>query len=796
MAEVDKGVDQKEIAKLEKEAVNGDDESQIKLGKHFLTLADSEIKREINGEQAVKWFIQASRQGNDEATQLLQKCQKTKTGITEFNKEDVEWCVNTSNLEKKVRQAARKLYTKMNDTHKEVLSKEDYITAVKRVTGGDVLEQKLLLAAGKKIGDSINETEFVKILSKKIQGNLTLTSEETEEHSSEYKSAGIVTKVYRYPKETFQAIFEQGFETVSKEGMNWVTSLIPTNQIQLLILFYLYNFISTPMILLIVPLLVFYLSALVMIVATVQMFYKKKKMKDAAALANVLKTYDVGVDVNETRSQYSWNSLTPYLVFFGALPLTVISFSLANKMYIPCSEFCILAGAFAGLCFTALSDSHDMLMILAVVFNLIASLPTFVNSLPQIPFITAAIKLVLGAGFSVEIGAGFQINLGLPTVSYLVVPVMFILMAARGSWKGTYQVLVPHLVCYFWWQLMVAVFPFTTWKGLIRSSVGYFFLPMLIPLSVLLIIVGFFYVVYKLLMTAVFGKLVVTLLLGGLAFLLSQTKTLFGKKTDKKLGTTKKIVMGIFAVLALLPIIFVQLPTTKKPSKQVIAWEEYRGICALNDDNSVPEQLACSSFIGSSITWTGTFKEARISKIENSVEPLLKGMPGFIANYLRCSYGGEYGDCNDETKSDKEKQICSLMTSLGHECHLNRHNSYSFSLQVKMEEFEKGTLVLNAGNNFKETLSALAVGDRVEFSATLVDGAGSLAPQFKLKSIKCLDRELDVMVVMVENDEDLILQSANEAIAVGFNFFWYPLAEYIPDKGFLVEKEEEAATVE
>jgi hypothetical protein len=42
-----------------------------------------------------------------------------------------------------------------------------------------------------------------------------------------------------------------------------------------------------------------------MIVATIQMFYKKKKMKDAAALANVLKTSDVGVDVNETRSQYT-----------------------------------------------------------------------------------------------------------------------------------------------------------------------------------------------------------------------------------------------------------------------------------------------------------------------------------------------------------------------------------------------------------------------------------------------------------------------------------------------------------
>jgi hypothetical protein len=48
---------------------------------------------------------------------------------------------------------------------------------------------------GKKIGDSINETEFVKFLSKKIQGNLTLTSSETQEQSSEYKNAGIVTKV-------------------------------------------------------------------------------------------------------------------------------------------------------------------------------------------------------------------------------------------------------------------------------------------------------------------------------------------------------------------------------------------------------------------------------------------------------------------------------------------------------------------------------------------------------------------------------------------------------------------------
>ncbi len=34
----------------------------------------------LSGAKAVTWLIQASRQGNDEATKLLQKCQKTKTG--------------------------------------------------------------------------------------------------------------------------------------------------------------------------------------------------------------------------------------------------------------------------------------------------------------------------------------------------------------------------------------------------------------------------------------------------------------------------------------------------------------------------------------------------------------------------------------------------------------------------------------------------------------------------------------------------------------------------------------------
>jgi hypothetical protein len=54
-----------------------------------------------------------------------------------------------------------------------------------------------VVCAGKKIGEEINENDFVKMLSKRIQGKVTLTSEEMDEKSATYKSAGIMTKVSR-----------------------------------------------------------------------------------------------------------------------------------------------------------------------------------------------------------------------------------------------------------------------------------------------------------------------------------------------------------------------------------------------------------------------------------------------------------------------------------------------------------------------------------------------------------------------------------------------------------------------
>lgn len=69
-------------------------------------------------------------------------------GVDDSNREVIDWCLETSDVEKKIRRAARNMFQAINGTHREVLSRAEYIESVKKLAGGDKLEEKLLLAAG------------------------------------------------------------------------------------------------------------------------------------------------------------------------------------------------------------------------------------------------------------------------------------------------------------------------------------------------------------------------------------------------------------------------------------------------------------------------------------------------------------------------------------------------------------------------------------------------------------------------------------------------------------------------
>lgn len=510
-----------------------------------------------------------------------------------------------------------------------------------------------------------------------------------------------------------------------------------------------------------------------------QMFYKRRKQKDATTLAALLKEqFDADIDMESTESQYSWNSLTPYLVFFVSLPLMVMSFSLANKSYVPCAELFVVTLVMTGFCFLGLSDSHDVLTLLALGSHAFASLPVFLSNLPELPFLTNLIKILTRPFFSLYLGFDVSLHVSLPAIVHMLIPVLLFRMAMRGSWSGVHKIVIPHLICYFWFSFSTTIFPFTTWSGLARATIGYLLLPVFIPFSVFFVIIGIPYYIYKLLQTQMIGKLIVTALLLAVPILLTQTKAFWGKG-DKKASTKeqkiRKIIMISFAVLGILPLLFMQVPTSTGKKILTLTWEDYKFLCVPNDDLWAPYQIGCRDFLGARIQWRGTVHNVKISKVENSAESVIKALPSIFSDALYCIYGEEIPECNEQTMSDVELRHCQLLRSTGQTCHLKSHNQVSLTLNVKVEEI---MLNIDAGFNFLHVLMALAPGDEVEVSATLTD-VGTPNPGLKLKSVTCTNRELPVMMMIEENlNEETIMKMLNDAFALVFNFGFFPFLEY------------------
>ena len=70
------------------------------------------------------------------------------SGITDANKSDAVWCLNTSASEKRVRYAAKSLFSRIGGGQKGVISREEYVEAINSLTAGHEKERKILLAAG------------------------------------------------------------------------------------------------------------------------------------------------------------------------------------------------------------------------------------------------------------------------------------------------------------------------------------------------------------------------------------------------------------------------------------------------------------------------------------------------------------------------------------------------------------------------------------------------------------------------------------------------------------------------
>ena len=100
---------------------------QISLAKGMLLLQDTKKK-----EDAVNILTDISKQGNQEATDILINCLEEKEGITPENEADVNWCIKTSEEEKRLQHAIEELYNSMKKDGEDKVALHDISEALKR----------------------------------------------------------------------------------------------------------------------------------------------------------------------------------------------------------------------------------------------------------------------------------------------------------------------------------------------------------------------------------------------------------------------------------------------------------------------------------------------------------------------------------------------------------------------------------------------------------------------------------------------------------------------------------------
>jgi len=548
-------------------------------------------------------------------------------------------------------------------------------------------------------------------------------------------------------------MLEATIETAGTQGALWLRSLIPVNQIYMLVALMIYSTVSLDAVLWLLPLATFYVSYAVLVVVTAQMLQSRRRLGDIRTISAMLARF-ADFDQQTAASMYMWNSLTPYATFFLALPLCIASLAVADSGWLPCPEFGVLSAAISFASFLALSDRYDYLALASVLIDTVSKiLPALVEKLPQIPIIYSIVWYFIGPGFVIELPVhGLSLRLGLPSFAFLIVPLIFVRMAARSSWQGTYQVLVPHLVCFFWWRLTVAFLARATWFGLARAFVGSVGVIFFLPLLPFLLVGCGIYIFYNVRSFTWLLKVLTTVILVLGASLYAwwcrsgfRVGSWFSLRGKSPLSRAAAVLVIVVASCVPLAYLFVPPSNADVASDNVrfLEWESYRRYCVSADASLV----SCAKFLGARVKSTGVVRQLSVSNVENPAEAFAAWLPCTVSNWLRCAYGEHYPDDCSIHADLEDYEACAFNKRQGRPCHLRELDRYTYELILDVPDRDGATqssVRIVAADWFRGVSAHIQPGAEITFRAVLSTNKWSSGVELKLESIECVGRPCEV----------------------------------------------------
>ncbi|XP_023029116.2 wolframin ER transmembrane glycoprotein wfs1 [Leptinotarsa decemlineata] len=774
-------------------ASDGCPESQVVLAKQLLDEeCESDAERRENARLGVYWLMKASEQGNIEATELLKTCLQTGKGITEHNYMDVKSCISMTQDEKLARKAAREMFASLSNGG-EYITSDQLQRKILAIDRGETCSKSTETSDfdGDRTGNGelVNDFEELSEFSeeetdwsqKSDCSNEKLTEDHIVSAAVDYshgqlplvnqilclsdpnlKALDHIPFVYRSVLHPLLALKILYYKLVRFLGQKTLPFLYPLvkSELHIVVLMAAYVFFSSDNVLYFLPMLVYYTSFFVMVCATFQMLQNQREFIDFRLWSGLFLCYSGGsLNAEETEHQYIRNNMKPYGQFFLSFLINLLVYPVISEQWIPQSELTIVTFLLTFTTLLGFMPKHrsktvfDPLVLFSFAVNVLAKYPYETD-----PVVTQGwrfLELKIPTFPSYVIGNGIEFCISFRFVLYASIPLIFLRVAYRQRWRGTYKMLIPHCVTLAWLQICIISSQGATMFGLLRGTLALvgvvLFLPLVGITSVILPVVAVTkWIITSNLIYTVCVFVILSTLGMGICYVCAQTRY-------KKYTAIIQIVLMVLAFLVLINSSArdqVDGYFEEAKSPQELSWNVFQRFChqpVWQEENFAVSQIKCADLDGSRVHWSGYISDIKVMSISNTYKRLFDRFPSRLSRNLYCLFGEETeSDC--ERVPDIVKEDCmtffDAIRSVSR-CSLRKYNKYTFEIVLKMDTgiWGKATEAsLVAPDSLKNFVLKLRPTDEIWFKGTLfnneiigADGIlGGSKPHIDLEELGCV----------------------------------------------------------
>ncbi|XP_076240240.1 wolframin ER transmembrane glycoprotein wfs1 isoform X2 [Calliopsis andreniformis] len=563
-----------------------------------------------------------------------------------------------------------------------------------------------------------------------------------------------------HPLASLKRLYIWLIETLGQRAMS-IKKVLFTSNIHILLLLLLYSLLGTESLILFIPMALYYLSFVVMVIATFQMLQRKREFNNFRVWSGLFLSYSGGnLNPEEAEYQFCCNNLKPYGHFFLALLMNLMIYPVIAHQWTPQSEFTIIAIALTlitllNFMWKDSSRFPDFLALFSFGVHVLAKYPYETDIVVAQGWRFLDMKVPTFASYVV--GNGIEFCLNFRAVFYLLIPAVFAKMAARDNWRGTYQTLIPHCVTLSWWQIAIFSSQGATWYGLIRGALALVGMVLFLPLAGLASIILPIVATAKYLSESDLAmRIAITALLGGMPFLASWYLRKTRTPRFNWIITVIQLIMGIGAGMFLSWPIIMEYKQEAETYEGIstLSWEQYQNHChqpAWEELSSKAQvQIQCADLEGILVSWEGYVTNVKVKSIKNSIASIFNKLPDSMRNAISCMYGEPYVnncDLGDELRQKNCKHFASIQRRRN-KCHFPSWNRHEFEISVKMKSGMWGNnaeISLVADHSFTNFSLNIYPGDKIWFSGMLLNDdltgeslLGGAKPQIELEEIGCL----------------------------------------------------------